>query len=119
MKYPHLLLIVALLSGCTALDAAKTVASIATEQPTLSVDAQLGDKTANVGETDNSMTEIEDNEGIVTVTSSKSDTSFGETGKVTINEGPNLMWGILMALGWLLPSPGTIWKEVKSLFRRE
>lgn len=117
MKFSYIFLILTLLAGCSTLDVAKGVAGIALgEQPTLAVDAQLGDKTANVGENDNSTIDVEDNEGIVTVTSTKSEKNFEKAEKVTINEGPDMFWSLLLVLGWLLPSPSVIYGEVKSWF---
>ena len=120
MKIPYILLISALLTGCSALDVAQSVATVAAgDKPALSVDAQIGDKTMNVGENDNSMTQIEDNKGILTMTSNKADKSFGNTKSMTINEGPNLMWSLLFVLGWLMPSHTEIYREIKSWFTRK
>lgn len=115
MKLSHLLLSLVLLTGCSVLDTVKGVADIALgEQPALSVDAQIGDKTSNIGKTDNSTIEVGDNEGNLTVTSTKSDKSFAKTEKVIINEGPDIFWGILLVLGWLLPTPNQLFSGFKS-----
>lgn len=120
MKYSYLFLILTLLAGCSTLDVAKGVAGLALgEQPTLAVDAQLGDKTANVGTNDNSTIDVEDNEGIVTVTSTKSEKNFEKANDVTINEGPDIWYLIILVLGWLLPSPSQMYGEVKSWFIHE
>ncbi len=117
MKYSYLILISTLLVGCSTLDVAKSVADVALgEQPSLSVDTQIGDKAANLGTTDNSTVDVEDNEGIVTVTSTKSEKNFEKTNDVIINEGPSMFWSLLLVLGWLLPSPSVIYGEVKSWF---
>lgn len=99
MKLSHLLLSLVLLTGCSVLDTVKGVADIALgEQPALSVDAQIGDKTSNIGKTDNSTIEVGDNEGNLTVTSTKSDKSFAKTEKVIINEGPDIFWASYWSL---------------------
>lgn len=115
-----ILLTFALLTGCTGLQAVQGIASaVSGEQPTLSVDAQMGDRVANVGENDNSTINAEDNEGILTVTSNKSEKQFNGAQNVIIKEsnGPMEMFLISLAvIGWLLPSPSEIYKEVKSWF---
>lgn len=115
-----IILSLVLLTGCTALDAVTGVASaLSGEQPTLSVDAQMGDRATNVGETDNSVINAEDNEGILTVTSNKSEKQFSEVQSVNIQESNSSMefWLYVVGLiGWLLPDPSRIYKEVKSWF---
>lgn len=110
------------MTGCTALDAVTGVASaLSGEQPTLAVDAQMGDRVANVGTTDNSVLNAEDNEGILTVTSNKSEKQFGDVSTVTIKESNSSMefWLYMVGLvGWLLPDPSKIYQEVKSWFSK-
>lgn len=117
-----ILLSFALLTGCSAMQVASGIAStLSGEQPTLSVDAQMGDRVANVGENDNSTINAEDNEGILTVTSNKSEKQFNGAQNVTIKEsnGPMEMFLVSIAvIGWLLPSPSEIYKEVKSWFTK-
>jgi hypothetical protein len=117
-----LLLSLALVAGCTAVDAVKGVAGLVSgEQPALSVDAQLGDKVANVGENDNSTINAEDNEGILTVTSNKSEKQFNGAQQVTIKESNSPMELFLYSIGligWLLPNPSQIYTEVKSWFSK-
>lgn len=113
-----IMLTLALVTGCAATDVVQGIASaVSGEQPALSVDAQMGDRVANVGETDNSTINAEDNEGILTVTSNKSDKQFGEVQTVTIQESDSSkeIWLYIVGLiGWLLPDPNRIYKEVKS-----
>lgn len=120
MKRRTFLMLPLLLSACSALDVAKTVggAVIGPDKGGLTVDTELqnGDKTVNVGETDNSETVVEDNEGTVSISNTKTDKSFANTEKVTINEGPDLLTMSLLVLGWLLPSPQEMYREVKSWF---
>lgn len=109
-----------LLTACTATDVVKNVAGAAlgTDKGGLTVDTELqnGDKTVNVGETDNSETVVEDNEGTVNIQTTKTDKSFAQAGQVTINESMS-PYEILL-LGWLIPSPPfkKIALEIKSLF---
>lgn len=118
MKYFYIMIMCVALSGCSSFDLAKGIATTAlgTEQTGITLDTQVGDKTANVGTNDNSQVNLEDVEGNVTVTSTKSDKNFESTEKVTINEGPNMWFLLLLVVGWLLPSPGQIYSEVKSWF---
>lgn len=120
MKRRTFLMLPLLLSACSALDVAKTVggAVIGADKGGLTVDTELqnGDKTVNVGETDNSETVVEDNEGTVSISNTKTDKSFSNAAEVTINEGPDAFMMVLMALGWLLPSPQEMYREVKSWF---
>lgn len=120
MKYTIVLITALLLTGCSAMDAAgKAVgAAFGTNDSGLTVDTELqnGDKTVNVGENDNSKTNVDDNKGVVNISSKKSDKSFDNTKTVTVNEGPGLVYTLLFALGWLCPSHTEIWREVKSWF---
>lgn len=115
-----ILLSLALLTGCTTTDVVSGIASaVSGEQPTLSVDAQVGDKVANVGENDNSTINAEDNEGILTVTSNKSEKQFNGAQNVTIKESDSskeLILYLVGVLGWMLPSPSQMYLEVKSWF---
>lgn len=115
-----ILLSLALLVGCSATQVASGIAStLSGEQPSLSVDAQVGDKVANVGENDNSTINAEDNEGILTVTSNKSEKQFNGAQEVTIQESDTYKELLLYAIGligWLLPAPSQIYTEVKSWF---
>lgn len=117
-----LFLSLALVAGCTTVDAVKGVASLVSgEQPALSVDAQLGDKVANVGENDNSTINAEDNEGILTVTSNKSEKQINGAQQVSIQESNSSFELLLYAIGligWLLPAPSQIYNEVKSWFSK-
>lgn len=120
MKRRTFLMLPLLLSACSSLDVAKTVggAVLGTDDGGLTVDTELqnGDKTINVGETDNSETVIEDNEGTVSIQNTNTDKSFSNSDKVTINEGPDSLTLGLLVLGWLLPSPHEMYREVKSWF---
>lgn len=122
MKIISTLLLSLALVGCTTTDVVSGVASaLSGEQPTLSVDAQLGDKTANVGTNDNSVIQADDNEGILTVTSNKSEKQFGDVKTVTIQESDSSkeIWLYIVGLiGWLLPDPAKIYAEVKSWFTK-
>lgn len=108
------------LTSCTATDLAQTVgkAVLGGDKGGLTVetDLQNGDRTANLGTTDNSPTTVEDNEGVVTIENTKSDKSFGNTEQITINEGPDPLLLTLLILGWLLPSPTEIYREIKAWF---
>jgi hypothetical protein len=109
-----ILLLTLTLTSCTALDIAKGVL----KEPTgISVDAQIGDKTANVGTNDNSQVNLEDVRGDVKV--SKSNKNFNDAGQVTINEGLNIWYLIILVLGWLLPSPTRMYKEIRSWFTKQ
>lgn len=119
MKYLYIMIMCVALSGCSSLDLAKGIANgVLGEQSGISVDAQIGDKTANVGTNDNSQVNLDDVEGNVTMTSTKSDKSFGTTDTININEGPNLLFMCLLIIGWLLPSPNQMFSEVKSWFTK-
>lgn len=81
----------------------------------------MGDKVANVGENDNSTINAEDNEGILTVTSNKSDKQINSAQHVTIQESNSFMEMFLYSIGligWLLPNPAQIYAEVKSWFSK-
>lgn len=120
MKRRTFLMLPLLLAGCSTLDIAKTVggAVMGTDKGGLTVDTELqnGDKTVNVGETDNSETVVEDNEGTVSISNTRTDKAFSNTEKVTINEGPDILTTGILVLGWLLPSPQEMYREVKSWF---
>lgn len=117
-----ILLSFALLTGCTATELATGIAStLSGEQPTLSVEAQVGDKVANVGENDNSTINAEDNEGILTVTSNKSEKQFNGTQEVTIqesNDSKEWLLYLVGIIGWMAPDPSKIYAEVKSWFSK-
>ena len=40
----------------------------------------------------------------------------GDTVGTINNMGPTVFWQLLCIIGWMAPSPATIYKEVKSLF---
>lgn len=109
-----------LIAACSTTDLLTGAAkgALGVQDGGLKVDTELqnGDKTVNVGETDNSETVVEDNEGTVTISQTQTDKSFTQTEQVTINEGPSPFMLSLMALGWLLPSPQEMYREVKSWF---
>lgn len=102
------------------MDVVEGIAStVSGEQPTLSVDAQVGDKALNVGENDNSTINAEDNEGVLTVTSNKSEKQFNGAQQVTIQESDSdkeLILYLVAILGWMAPDPSKIYQEVKSWF---
>ena len=108
------------IAACSATDMLSGAAkgALGVNDGGLKVDTELqnGDKTVNVGETDNSETVVEDNEGTVSIQNTKTNKSFSQSGQVTINEGPSAFMMTLMALGWLLPSPQEMYREVKSWF---
>lgn len=109
-----------LLAACSATDvvtgAAKGALGVNDGGLTVDTELQNGDKTVNVGENDNSKTVVDENEGTVSISTNKSDNSFNQAEKVTINNGPDPFMLTLMALGWLLPSPGEMYREIKSWF---
>ncbi|AHK11947.1 hypothetical protein CHOED_087 [Vibrio phage CHOED] len=117
-----ILLSLALLTGCSAMQMATGIAStLSGEQPSLSVDAQMGDRVANVGENDNSTINAEDNEGILTVTSNKSEKQFNGAQQITIQESNSFVEMLLYSIGligWLLPNPSQMYSEVKSWFSK-
>lgn len=78
----------------------------------------MGDREAQLG--DDTAISVEDNEGIVTVTSdaSKNSKQFQSAQNVNIQEGPDWFFSLLLALGWLLPSPQEMYREVKSWFTK-
>lgn len=121
MRIPIIILIASLLGGCSALDVATKAAGgvLGTQESGLSIDTELqnGDKTINTGENDNSETNIDDNEGQISIQSKKSDKAFENIGQVNVQEGPNPWYLLLLALGWLLPSHTEIYREIKSWFR--
>lgn len=121
MRLLLILILCAILNGCSTMDIAKSVASSALGvdgQSGIAVDTQFGDKTANVGTNDNSQVNLDDIDGTVTITSTKSDKVFETTDQVTINEGPNMWYLLILILGWLLPSPNQMYSEVKSWFTK-
>lgn len=120
MKYIHIILLCLTLTSCSALQATANVAkSMLGEQPTLSVDTQIGDKASNIGQTTNNKISADKNEGIITVASDSSSNSkrFEKADTVNIQEGPNLIYMILLVLGWLLPTPLGMYRAVRSLLK--
>lgn len=115
MKYFHVMMLCLVLTSCSSL-ATGVATSLLDEQPTLSVDAQVGDRNAQLG--DKHQVTTEKNDGIITVTSDASQNSkeFHEAKNVNIQEGFGLTEMILFALGWLCPSLGEMYREVKSWF---
>ena len=120
MKYIHVILLCLTLTSCSALQATANVAkSMLGEQPTLSVDTQVGDKASNIGQTSNQKITTDNNEGIITVASDSSSNTkkFEKADTVNIQEGPNMFYMILLVLGWLLPTPYGMYRMVKSLLK--
>lgn len=115
MKYFHVMMLCLVLTSCSTL-ATGVATSLLDEQPTLSVETQVGDKKAQFGDTHQITTEK--NDGIITVTSDASQNSkeFQRANNVNIQEGFGLTEMILFALGWLCPSLGEMYREVKSWF---
>lgn len=88
------------------------------EQPTLSVDAQMGDRRMNIGKTSN--IDAAKNEGIITVASdsSKDSKRFDKADTVNIHEGPDWGFIVLLVLGWILPTPLTMCREAVRFITR-
>ena len=113
MKCTYILLFCLTLSSCSTLGVAANVAkSMLGEQPTLSVDAQVGDRKMNVGQNSNHVIRSDNNKGILTVASDSSRDSkkFQHADTVNIQEGPNWFLIVLLVLGWILPTPLSMYR---------
>lgn len=117
MKLHAIALAVALaISGCSSLNPASAVVGALTEKPMLAVDTQVGERTQTLGTNSNDKIDVSDTEGPVTVTSNKVKQSIQQAEKVIIQEDVPMWVWLLCIIGWMLPSPGEIYREIKSWF---
>lgn len=108
---------VLLLGGCS-LDPVSTAASaLIGNKPALAVDAQVGgEKTQALQANDANHIEVSDSQGPVAVTTTKTKHLYEGVQQVVVREDVPLNFWLLMILGWLLPSPGEMYREIKSWF---
>lgn len=111
-KYLCIIMISLLMtSGCSYLKTAATVLGIGTSGSGLSVDAQIGDREAEVGGTHGTGDiEVEDN-GQVEVNTSENDI---EAKEVTIENAPSWWMMLLLILPWFITSPQDIYRKLKN-----
>lgn len=82
----------------------------------ISVDAQVGDRNATLG--DKNEVVVEDVKGDVNVTTKteESEYKFNQVETVQIDNVP-LIIILLMILGWLMPTPSNMWKVIKDAWK--
>lgn len=124
--YASLLVAVLAVSGCSSLSPASAIVGALTDKPTLGIDTQVGERNQTLGTNSNDKIEVSDSAGPVTVTSNKIKQSFEKAEKVVIQEDVPLWVWMLCIIGWMLPSPSEIYREIKagfvgffSLFKRQ
>ena len=116
-KQAMLLAFILAVTGCSSINPASAVlGAINPAKPMLAVDTQVGDKNQTLGNNTNDKIEVSDSGGPVSVTSNKVKQSFDQVEKVIIQEDVPMWVWLLCIIGWMLPSPGEIYREVKSYF---
>lgn len=102
------------LSGCSAISIAKALLG---DKPSLAVEAQVGDREANLAAGNTSAVgDIELEKGSVSVDNSNKQSKVGSAESVTINEGNNWLVVLLVIVaiaGWCLPSPAELFRKIK------
>lgn len=104
------------LQSCSAVDVAKFFTGATSKG--LSVDAQIGDKKAEIsGQKGTGDIKVKDN-GTVSVNTSKTDSNIERAEEVTINNTIPPWIMVLLLAGWILPQPSTMWINVKNYYKR-
>lgn len=99
------LLVVLGMLGCTPFDVAKSILD-PKGAPSLEVDTTIGDKEeAVVGQVGNSSEIV-------------AESLSGGVNTTYVQDTPIWVW-LIAILGWMFPSPGSIYSEIKSWFKRK
>ena len=106
-----------LLTSCSALDVMKSAMS-AGEPSGISVDAQIGDRENDVQLTgtkviEGSLTASDDSTVIVDTSTHETASQIETAGVVNIEQIPTSVL-LLLILGWLLPTPTTMYRGIKA-----
>ena len=106
------------LSACGAIGALK--AFIPSSQSGLSVDAQIGDKeqAVQVGGVKGAKNISAKGNAVVNLDTAMIESNVEEANEVTINNDPSPWLYLILILGWVLPTPMSMFRSLKGLYHK-
>jgi len=118
----HIAIVLVTILGCSTLDVVKKIIPGMGDDGGIKVDAQIGDKKNDLGIGDKKGAgDIKVGKGNVAVTTDNSDKSAsieGNVREVIVNNGPSLWYLLLLVMGWILPMPSIMWRQLKGVFKK-